>query len=372
MTLFVEIAAKPILKRAFAEQTIYFSTYHNREAHQPQSGSYSLGIKTMPLLWRTLARRDVALVCCDAAVFAPWSPRWMVRAIFDRRIFRGHCPIVRAWGPQLLRCRLNAPLAVVDQDDLPLINAHNISLLRRSTLYFKRELSIDRWRLFMKTAHANLPSIRFRGRSSIGNHIDKLRPISLGLPPDYPIDEDVSDSPKTTDIFFAGQIDHTSTHRQRALAELQQLAATGLRIDIAEHRLAPDEFRRRMSRAWMTWSPEGLGWDCFRHYEALACGSVPLINSPTIERYQPLADGRHAIYYTPEEGGLARQVQRAFADRSQLAQMARDGRQHVLQHHTQTGIANNIINQTLAAAGGGSLTASAGRAMNLAANVQAA
>ena len=72
-------------------------------------------------------------------------------------------------------------------------------------------------------------------------------------------------------------------------------------VDIADRRLSQTEYWKRMSQAWLTWSPEGLGWDCFRHYEAPLAGSIPVINSPTIVRYVPLIDGVHAFYYQPDD-----------------------------------------------------------------------
>ena len=92
------------------------------------------------------------------------------------------------------------------------------------------------------------------------------------------------------------------------------------------------------------WSPEGFGWDCFRHYEVPACGSVPLINQPTIERRAPLIAGVHALYYDPEPGGLTRAIQAALADKPALARIAAAGQAHVMAHHTPGALANYVVN----------------------------
>ena len=99
-------------------------------------------------------------------------------------------------------------------------------------------------------------------------------------------------------------------------------------------RLPQAEFYRRMASAWLTWSPAGFGWDCHRHYEAAQCLTVPLINYPTIVRYAPLEDGKHAIYYAPEPGGLTRAVLAALSNRDRLRDVAIAAREHVLAHHT--------------------------------------
>jgi hypothetical protein len=169
------------------------------------------------------------------------------------------------------------------------------------------------------------------------------------LPP-AAIDLPSFDLEKSTDVFFAGDLETSSTIRRSGAAELAALRDRGLRIDIPEGRLPPHEFYRRCAQALLVWSPEGHGWDCFRHYEALACGAVPLINRPTIERYQPLVDGVHALFYDPEPGQLTQTIVTALDDKDRLQAIARQGRTHVLAHHTPVAISRHIVESTLAAA----------------------
>ena len=77
------------------------------------------------------------------------------------------------------------------------------------------------------------------------------------------------------------------------------------------------------------------------------CGSVPLINRPTIERYQPLLSGEHAFYYDVEEGELTRAAVAALADKPRLEAMGRAARAHVLTHHTPEAIARHIVRTSL-------------------------
>jgi hypothetical protein len=156
-----------------------------------------------------------------------------------------------------------------------------------------------------------------------------------------------TDIDKTTDVFFAGIVDGSSTVRQRGLAELIALRDRGVRVDLPEQRMPPQEFYRRCAQAWIVWSPEGLGWDCFRHYEALACGSVPVINQPPIERYRPLLHGVHALFYDPEPGALTATITSALADKDRLRTIAAAGKAHVLAHHTIAAIAKYVVETTL-------------------------
>src|SRR5262249_650855 len=89
------------------------------------------------------------------------------------------------------------------------------------------------------------------------------------------------------------------------------------------------EFYRRMSRAWLAWSPEGFSWECFRTGEAAQCLTVPVVNHPTVERHRPLLQGQHLIQYDIEDDGLVRAVEAALADKAWLKQMAFAARDHV-------------------------------------------
>jgi hypothetical protein len=334
----IEIGDKPFVSSAFPEESAYFSTTWSGD--RPAEGRVLTGLFA---LWRALGDPAVTLIVCHPTYYAPWSWRHLIRSLFSRHIFRGRMPILRAYAPQLLRWRGRAPIVVLDHEDLPLINRNNLFLLDRCRLWFKRELPVDAWRVFLKTAHANLPTARFRTEPRNRARIAKLRPISLGLPlgADQPSAEPGVE--KTSAVFFAGRVEGSSSLRAQGLAELMALRVEGVSVDIPEGPLPRDEFYRRCAAAWLVWSPEGYGWDCFRHYEALACGAVPVINLPTILRRQPLMAGEHALYYEPEAGGLTRVIRAALADKSALTTIAKSGREHVLAHHTPAAISRHMV-----------------------------
>jgi hypothetical protein len=348
---FVEIGAAPLLKSSFPDQTTFFSTFIGASNDDPAAGNYAVSSRTITKFWRTVRDPGVSLVLCHPTSFSPWHWRWIIRVLFNRRILQGHMSFLRALGPQVLRAPVPARVAILDMDDLPVINRNNFFLLDRADIYFKRELPADHWRLFLKTAHPNLPTIRFRRQKRFAARISKVQPISLGLPLDRFYLLPVESPEKTTDVFFSGNVAGSSTVRARGISELMSLREKGLIVDIPQTPLAPAEFYQRCARAWLVWSPEGLGWDCFRHYEALACSSVPVINHPSIERYRPLIAGEHAFYYDVEPGGLSRAITSALNDKARLSRMAEAGRTHVLAHHTPAAIARHIVETTLAIGG---------------------
>ena len=286
--------------------------------------------------WRMPA--DCALVVAHTPPETVWHT---LRRIASRRQARDAVADLQwraahHWRPG----RGSVPLAVLDMHDTSMIRPHDLPLLRASTLYFKRELPLDPNAVFAPKLRAEVAN-RLRQR---------LRPISLGLSA-----ERVADAPcvlpdKAVDVFFAGSTRHAAAIRQAGISQLRALQAMGVRIDIADDPLPRREFLARCARAHLVWSPEGLGWDCFRHYEASLCGAVPVINAPTIVRYQPLEQGRHALYYDTGGDDLPRVIQQALRNRAQLVSMGQSAREHVLKHHTHQAVCEYVIRECRAEA----------------------
>jgi hypothetical protein len=296
-----------------------------------------------------LADPNLDFVICHAPVSSPLSPRWWLRNIGTRRFLRAYLPLTSLISPQILRKSIRAPLAVVDLEDTPFLRRDDLFLLDRADLWFKRELPIDHWKIFMLTDHSSVPTQRYRQIEKHRKRIEKLRPISIGPPIGF--DETYPDRPlaKTSDIFFAGLVDGSSTVRGRGIQQVRKLQTEGYRIDLPSGRLDKKEFVRRAASAHLVWSPEGYGNDCFRHYEAPMCWSVPLINRMSIERYAPLQDGVHAVYYEVEGDGLINAAKKALMDREKLSSMASTARQHVVDHHHMRSIVRHVIHETTAA-----------------------
>lgn len=301
--------------------------------------------------WRRLLRdiRDgrFDLVVCYTQLYAPWDPRSFGRAFLVGLPHLAN-PMLRTFGV-FAACRTaNIPLVAIDYEDSFAVNRHHFQVLDRCRLYFKRELPVDGWQLFFKTGHRNLPTIRIRVSRRFNARLAKVRPISLGVP-GYIAAAVPPASEKTQDLFFAGQIAPNSTVRSTGLRQIDQLRSRGYRIDVASERLPIDAYLARCTASWLTWSPEGFGWDCRRHYEAPLCGSVPIISRATIQRHRPLLEGEHAFYYDVEGDHLTRTVETALADKDRLRRMAVAAREHVLAHHTVRALCDYVVAETYGA-----------------------
>jgi hypothetical protein len=296
---------------------------------------------------RDARRQRYDVVVTYAGTAGAWHPRYWLRAL-ARTPLRPYSALIRTFGTvKLAFADLPIPLVVLDMHDDSSIHKSNFNLLDRSKYYFKRELPVDHWLAFQGSAHPNLPTTRIRRSKRWQLRVAKLRPISLQAGHIDIGDAETVFSAKTSDIFFAGSVELNSTVRQKGMEQLKQLAARGVKVDIPTERLSTKEFYDRMSRAWIAWSPSGRGWDCYRHYEAPQCLAVPLINYPTIFRYEPLKHGRHAIFYAPERDGLVEAVQGALLDKSNLKAMALAGREHVQLHHVGRAFCEYVLKSAL-------------------------
>jgi hypothetical protein len=242
------------------------------------------------------------------------------------------------------------PVLVYNRKDAPILPPQNFGLLQHCTRFFIREVPQNNWNLFLFTSSRNEDVVNITRQELFRDNIGKIRPMPLGF--EQPLDDYLAFAgTKTTDIFYAGR-NHSSTVRTKGLAQLEKLRELGYRVDVPDHPLARDEFLRRCAAAHIVWSPEGLGWDCHRHYESLLVGSVPLINSPTIERHHPLEDGVHCLYYSIEGDHLVQTVHAALADKERLRKISQQGRDHILRWHRHEQIVRYMIDETLGAAKG--------------------
>jgi hypothetical protein len=286
--------------------------------------------------WRLLRaahRNRIGLIVVQSTCHPPWH--WRPLRSVLRRPFAPWRRFVRLFGTEIIRFfPRKIPLFVVDRDDQRTIARHNLFLLDRCTYYFKRELPVDRWQVFQKTAHPEMPSTRFRRNRRNRTRIEKLRPWAMGyMSPSRELSR-MGFPEKNIGLFVAVSVYESSTVRIEGMTELRALAARRNDIFIAEHRMPQEEFVDHIARAWLTWSPEGFGWDCGRHYEAAVFYSIPVINQPTIVRYRPLLEGVHALHYSADVAGdLTRVIETALADRDRLKEMAIAAREYVSAFH---------------------------------------
>ncbi|MDQ4061212.1 MAG: glycosyltransferase [Pseudomonadota bacterium] len=312
-------------------------------------GRMNFGLRAARLLLAALRRGGFDLIVCHVPNYHPLGWRWIGRLI-SLYVILFPLHVLRTSGVLFLKLPTRTPIAVVDTEDHTAVNRHNFFLFPKCRAFFKRELPADHWKVFLKTAHPNLPTPRLRRRRFYREAVEKLRPISLGISEAKLARVPAAAEEKTVDVFFAGSTAN-SLVRARGMEQLLALRREGYVVDIADAKMTLEEYFARCARAWLTWSPEGYGWECFRHYEAAACRSVPVINQPSIYRYRPLLNGVHCVHYDVEEDGLRKAVIEALQDKPRLAAMAEAAREHVLRHHAQRRLCDYILETSLGRSG---------------------
>jgi Glycosyl transferases group 1 len=335
----LEIGANELFAFAVPEQTEFYWTGTKPRGRARRA----FGPLRLFASVKRLRRGEFDLLVVHASQYAPWHPRSVLTTLRDWNV-RASLGLFGLFAWRCVHLFHDVPMAVVDLGDSSRIGRHNFFLLDRCTAFFKRELPSDNWLAFAKSGYPNFPGRRWRSDEQNRRRVAKLKPISLG----HMAPAEVTAAPeKSVDVFFAGETDANSTIRAAGIAELRALEKQGYAVDIAAERLDRPEYLRRMSAAWLAWSPAGLGWDCYRHYEAPLAGSVPLMNYPPIERYRPLRDGEHCVLYPVEACGLIEAARTALADKPRLRKMAAAAAEHVRTHHSFHARAEHVTSTVL-------------------------
>jgi hypothetical protein len=334
----LEIGQFCLFKRNLpAQTTLVFTGEDMAQIDGLEFRIFSLDL--LPWLMRSLARGAWDIIVCYIPVRPLWDRKHGLRAAVAALLRR--LQHLRTLGTYALAGKYPTPLVLLDCNDEPHIPAHVFGLLDRAVLCFKRELPTDPAKAFLDSTPQHRTHAEVMSSAFVLRNLGKLRPISAAVPEETARLALESASVKDVDVFFAGGIH--STQRAAGLPILRSLKEQGYRIDICEGGLSRREFLARCARAWLTWSPEGYGWECFRHYEASLCLSVPLLSPPGITRYCPLQDGVHAIYYPVEGDGLRDAVVAALANKPALIKMAQAARAHTLRHHTHLKVIEHIL-----------------------------
>ena len=216
---------------------------------------------------------DAALVSDEDGLLFPGpapSPLARVRSWLGRS--GGRMPFTLA---ELAR---RMPVAVADLADASFLTPAGQEQLAACTAYFKRELPFDRLFLY----YQQRPAPWRQRRLELLPVVEKVRGIPLGIEDDkYAALKNQRVALQDIDVLLTGTV--TSSLRQEGLKRLRTWAATRARKVEIRDSLPFGEYCARMARSKVTISISGGGWDCFRHAEAVALGSVPFMNRPYID-----------------------------------------------------------------------------------------
>lgn len=241
--------------------------------------------------------------------------------------------LARYWILYLLLKELKIPLLIFDRLDATVIDKRWHRFIGLCQIFYKRELPKCPANAFLYSER--IAAEPWKNSDRYASYIAKLRPFSDGVPDDI-LSVPIKGVRKDIDILWAGNVT-ISPVRENGLKLVRKLGELGYKVVICEKKVPKDEFYEMVQRSYLIWSPEGTGWQCFKHYEAGAMESVPVISYPTIWQDTPLMDGVNCFYYDPEQEDLIDVVQLALKDKERLIEMGRKARPFVLKNHTQLG-----------------------------------
>lgn len=234
------------------------------------------------------------------------------------------------------------PLLVYDWDDNLAIGRKNWPLLDACTLYYKTQCPVNVFKTLFWQDPRNDCIFNIVRSPLNQERVRKVRPISYGVSEAPYLKESIA-TEKTVDVFFSGGVTY-SWVRQNGIRQLREMAERGeITLDIPDKPLPHPEYLKRMSRAWLVFSPEGAEWDCTRHHESLLVGTVPVINQPNIRRYKPYSGGEQTLYYNVEDNGLQETVRAALKDKEKLRAIAKEGEAHARRYHLHSHLAELFL-----------------------------
>jgi hypothetical protein len=247
----------------------------------------------------------------------------------------------------LLLGKTKIPITGIDSNDMPKIPKEDFYLLKKCCYYFMRELPQNK-RLLLGNANRRSNDLHsIKNNQFYSEVIKKIYPISPGASDEIAKHERTN--LKDIDIFFCGNVNN-STVRKDGINVLKKLEDEGYKVLCITDRIPFTEFYDYRARSWLVWSPNRFDWDCVRHYEICLAESVPVINYPTIIRYQPLMEEEHCFYYGVEGDHLYQVIKNALENKDRLRHMGEMARNHYLQYQTRSKTLQYIVKTTLAKA----------------------
>src|SRR5207249_4047390 len=107
----------------------------------------------------------------------------------------------------------------------------------------------------------------------------------------------------------------------------------------------PDEYREAVRQTRLCLSPGGVGWDCYRHYEVVAYGSVPVLNYRSLCSIAPFRHGRHCFYYDPQADLVGQLEEWLRLPPAVLDDMVGEAQRHLRAHFTFDALAAYVVGE---------------------------
>jgi|GEM_PF-4497306 len=142
------------------------------------------------------------------------------------------------------------------------------------------------------------------------------------------------------DLFCAFSVN--SEAKKTALEWTKRFLTKNIKIFIADSPLSSTDFHEHMARSKIVLSPEGIGYHCFRHYQAMMHGAVPLVSMPN-RIVTDLAHGKNSLLYENHEDSFRKTFSGALHDGTKLQALAIKCRECWEQHHSPSAVGDKLV-----------------------------
>jgi len=154
-------------------------------------------------------------------------------------------------------------------------------------------------------------------------------------------------SQREHDLFFAMTI--SSEIRQEALEMAEYFAQQGLRVLAPREAITFQDYIVALENSRFVLAPEGTGYCCFRHYESMLTGAIPVVNENAQGYDLDLVDGENCIFYKRgEQDSLLRRLQGLLADSEALKAFSERARTLALANNTQEAVGRYVLSKLTA------------------------
>jgi len=246
------------------------------------------------------------------------------KALLGKLLYRGS---YSSWLCLLVR---NAIKLVLRDTKLAFVERFSQMTVHRNFFAFFPEATL--FKTIVHRTYPKFPNLEVRGLPYW---------LNIGSYPDLKL---LPEEERNVDVFYVG----TTNCKAREITEelYEKSTAAGVNFLWQREKVPFETFVEYLNETKVAWSPEGTNWQCWRHYEALYYGAIPLINKPNEDIYHDLVHGETALFYrnVDEAVTLLKDLQ---SGKLKMKTTCEERRQFVIEKHSATAAGNHIFNITL-------------------------
>jgi hypothetical protein len=200
------------------------------------------------------------------------------------------------------------PVSAIDIGDWICLTKASQNILKDISFYFKRELPYNRYQLYIPER----PEPWAYWKYNMIHQVKKVYNVPLGVEDNKYYDlRKLRCKHKTIDVFYC--CNNSSTLRIKVEEFLKKMSCDKKWNIVIDKSLPFEEYCQKMARSKITVSVSGGGWDCYRHYESVALGSLPIMDRPEVDMiwWQPFADN---IFFEKTLVNLGEKIEKLLTD----------------------------------------------------------